>query len=100
VVIHAKGDSADIARRFTDLVEYTKFHFATEHQFMERYRFPGKKAHDLAHGRLLMDISHFNAMLHRGGDLFVLQSIKDWLLHHIQAEDKKLGEFLSRQALA
>ncbi len=96
--IRAKEDSANIALRFSGLVEFTKFHFATEHQYMERFRFPGKKAHDMAHGRLLMDISHFNAMINRGGDLFVLQSIKDWLLHHIQAEDKKLGEFLSQQA--
>ena len=32
----------------------------------------------------------------RGNDLLVLQTIKDWLLGHIEGSDKPLGAFLAR----
>ena len=92
--IKAGVASAEVERLFGNLIDYTKFHFATERKLMEQYRYPGKSQHDMAHGRLLVDVSHFQAMLNRGGDLFVLQSIKDWLFKHIQTEDKLLGDFL------
>ena len=95
--IQAGKDSDEISREFAGLIDYTKFHFATEHALMERHRYPGMQLHDVAHARLLMNVSHFNAMLNRGGDLFVLQSIKDWLLDHIHAEDKQFGAFLKMQ---
>jgi hemerythrin-like metal-binding protein len=83
-----------VAAQLAALMEYVKFHFRTEAQLMEQARYPGKKAHDQAHARLLMDASHFETLLHRGGDLFVLRSVKDWLIQHIETEDRALGEFL------
>ena len=85
----------EITRQLTELIEYVKVHFMTETRLMERYRYPGKKSHDRAHEGLLLDASHFESLLNRGGDLFVLRSIKDWLVNHIQTEDKVLGEFLN-----
>ena len=85
-----------ITRQLTELIEYVKVHFMTESRLMERYRYPGKKSHDRVHERLLLDASHFESLLNRGGDLFVLRSIKDWLVNHIETEDKVLGEFLNK----
>jgi hemerythrin-like metal-binding protein len=92
--IRAGMTNDDIARQMGELIAYVRFHFLTESSLMDRYRYPRKESHDKAHARLLMDISHFEALLHRGGDLFVLRSIKDWLVAHIQTEDKELGEYL------
>lgn len=61
-----------------------------------KHRYPGKKSHDRVHERLLLDASRFESLLNRGGDLFVLRSIKDWLVNHIETEDKVLGEFLNK----
>jgi hemerythrin-like metal-binding protein len=83
-----------VAAQLGELLEYVKFHFLSESRWMEHTRYPGKKSHDSAHARLLVDASHFETLLHRGGDLFVLRSIKDWLIEHIQTEDMALGAFL------
>lgn len=84
-----------ISAQLSQLLEFVQFHFTTESRLMERCRYPGKIAHDWAHARLLADAVHFETLLHRGGDVFVLRSIKEWLLKHIETEDKALGEYLS-----
>jgi diguanylate cyclase (GGDEF)-like protein/hemerythrin-like metal-binding protein/PAS domain S-box-containing protein len=95
--INDNEDEAVLKKHLEELTEYTTFHFKTEHDFMERYNYPQRQSHDFAHGLLLADASHFKTRFYRGGDLFVLQSIKDWLLHHIITEDKPLGEFLKEK---
>ncbi len=84
-----------ISAQLSQLLEFVQFHFTSESRLMERCRYPGKIAHDWAHARLLADAVHFETLLHRGGDVFVLRSIKEWLLKHIETEDKALGEYLS-----
>jgi diguanylate cyclase (GGDEF)-like protein/PAS domain S-box-containing protein/hemerythrin-like metal-binding protein len=92
--IRAGMASNAVAAQLCELLEYVKFHFLSESRWMEQTRYPGKKSHDRAHARLLVDASHFENLLHRGGDLFVLRSISDWLVDHIQSEDMALGAFL------
>lgn len=90
-----RKDSAEsINQKFQALADCTKENFDAEHALMERYHYPDQGEHDAIHGRLLADLLQFKSRLNKGGDLFVLQSIKDWLLQHIPAEDKPLGEFL------
>ncbi len=91
------GDDASLGRLFAALYEATKQHFAAEHDLMERFNYPDQASHDKAHASLLADALHFKTRLNRGGDLFVLQSIKDWLLNHILTEDRPLGEFLRQK---
>ena len=87
-------DEFALNRLFEELLEYTRFHFKSEHDLMVRYNYPRQSAHDREHARLLTQAEQFKARLSAGGDLLVLQAIKDWLLHHIHFEDKPLGEFL------
>jgi diguanylate cyclase (GGDEF)-like protein/PAS domain S-box-containing protein/hemerythrin-like metal-binding protein len=92
--IRDRDSDARIKHLFLELTDFTIYHFATEHELMERYHYPGQASHDAIHGRLMADTLHFRSRLNKGGDLFVLQSLKDWLMQHIEAEDKTLGEFL------
>lgn len=87
-------DEGLLNQLFDELLDYTRFHFKAEHDLMARYHYPRQSAHDRDHARLLADAAQFKTRLSTGGDLLVLQSIKDWLLHHIHTEDKPLGEFL------
>ncbi len=95
-----KEDAANVELKvmFEALSQYTRFHFETEHELMVRHGYSRQSAHDKAHDRLLADVQHFKTRLYKGGDLFVLQSIKDWLLDHILAEDKALGEFIKQKS--
>jgi diguanylate cyclase (GGDEF)-like protein/PAS domain S-box-containing protein/hemerythrin-like metal-binding protein len=94
LAVRDKVDEAIVQEQFQELADYTAEHFATEHELMERFHYPGQSAHDAIHARLLADTLQFRSRLNKGGDLFVLQSLKDWLMHHIQTEDRALGEFL------
>ena len=92
--VRDKASEAAVQAKFQELAAYTAKHFATEHELMERFHYPSMAPHDAIHRRLLADTQHFRSRLNKGGDLFVLQSLKDWLAHHIQTEDRALGEFL------
>ena len=92
-----KADEADIRGLFEDLTALTKFHFDTESALMLKYCYPRRQEHNIEHGRLLAEVPHFRIRLKKGGDLFVLQSVKDWWLHHIITDDVPLGDFI-RQA--
>jgi diguanylate cyclase (GGDEF)-like protein/hemerythrin-like metal-binding protein len=85
-----------IKRQLADLIDYVKFHFLTECRLMQRYGYPGKPLHEKAHASLLADASQFDALLDQGGDRLVLHLIKDWLVTHIETQDKALGEFLNQ----
>ncbi|HIJ64283.1 MAG TPA: bacteriohemerythrin [Rhodospirillaceae bacterium] len=97
--IRDKADEAVIRSLFEDLTALTRLHFDTENALMAKYCYPRRQEHNFEHGRLLADVPHFRIRLKKGGDLFVLQSVKDWWLHHIITDDLPLGDFI-RQAQA
>lgn len=98
--IRENADSSTLKRLFEELLEYSKYHFKSEQVLMDRYSYPGAKGHALAHGNLQAEAPQFRTRLRKGGDLFVLQSIKDWFLDHITVEDKPLGHFLHDQGVS
>lgn len=93
--INAKSNKEEIYRLFDELANFTSFHFGTENELMRRYEYPGRESHEQSHGYLLREIAGLRAELDQGGDLLIVKSIKDWLVHHIVSEDMPLGLFLS-----
>lgn len=96
--ICANQDKAAINQLFDDLIDYTLFHFKTEHQLMAQYGYPDIKTHDNEHNHLVKEVAHFQANIHhdiQGSEYVALQSIKDWLVGHILHSDKVLGEYLA-----
>jgi diguanylate cyclase (GGDEF)-like protein/hemerythrin-like metal-binding protein/PAS domain S-box-containing protein len=89
-----EGDEA-LHKLFEDLLSFTAFHFATEHRLMEQYGYGEIVRHDAEHARLVGEAMHLKSGLSQGGEMLALQSIKDWLLNHIQYADKPLGKFLT-----
>lgn len=79
---------------FEELLSFTAFHFATEHRLMEQYGYGETERHDAEHARLVSEAIHLKNGLSQGGEMLALQSVKDWLLNHIQYADKPLGKFL------
>jgi diguanylate cyclase (GGDEF)-like protein/hemerythrin-like metal-binding protein len=83
-----------IKRQFDELLLYTRFHFSTEERLMAQLAYPHQEEHKLSHQRLLEDLGHIMARLRQGSELIALQTIKDWLLGHIENADKPLGAHL------
>jgi diguanylate cyclase (GGDEF)-like protein/hemerythrin-like metal-binding protein/PAS domain S-box-containing protein len=88
-------DDAELKKLFAALLTFTANHFATEETLMERYDYPQVKAHKKQHMSLLHDLQQIAAEFNQGAELQLLQSIKDWLLGHIQHTDKPLGAYLT-----
>ncbi len=78
------------------LLAFTAFHFDTENRLMVRYEYPGLAAHAQDHQTLLEDAALLAEEFSKGNELLVLQTIKDWLLGHIEGADKPLGAFLAK----
>lgn len=79
---------------FGKLLEFTAFHFAAEHRLMEQYGYPEIATHDAEHAGLVEEAIHLKGKLAQGAEMLALQSVKDWLLHHIYSADKSLAKFL------
>lgn len=98
--IIAKTAQKSIERLFKELIAFTIFHFETEHRLMVRYAYPGLAVHDHDHEQLVDEVTRIASELPQGNDLLVLQTIKDWLIGHIQNADKPLGAFLVKRGLS
>ena len=92
-----KNESAnDVSRRFDEMIGYTEAHFAEEERMMDKCDYPGAAEHKEEHRRLLAEAHYLRERLAQGGELLVLQSIKDWLLAHTENVDKPFTAYLRK----
>ena len=85
-----------IDRLLNDLIAHAKFHFSAEKRLMFQYKFPDEKQHCREHAYLIEEITFIKNQLEEGGELMALQTIKDWLVNHIEHSDKALGAYLKQ----
>ena len=88
-------DDAELKKLFSALLAFTGAHFATEEMLMTRYGYPQVDEHKKQHVNLVQELQEIAAEFNQGAELRLLQSIKDWLLGHIQHADKPLGTYLT-----
>jgi hemerythrin-like metal-binding protein len=88
-------NDAELKNLFAALLAYTATHFATEEALMARYGYPQVDEHKKQHVNLVHELQVIAAEFNQGAELRLLQSIKDWLLGHIQHADKPLGAYLT-----
>lgn len=74
------------------LADYTRFHFAEEERFMEGIGYPDLPSHRRIHASLVEQVLSLLRRLDAGEDVPIpalLDFLKDWLIQHIQGEDRK-----------
>lgn len=80
------------------LMDYTEFHFSAEEKLQEEIGYPGLEAHKALHAGFIKAVGELHEMLEEEdgpSDAFVAavnKNIVEWLLNHIQIEDKKVAE--------
>lgn len=86
-----------------ELTDYVVFHFNREETYMRQYAYPGYDAHKQAHQSLLEAAGRFRQNMEwgMGANLGeeIETSLRDWLVVHIQGQDKELGKFLNQQGI-
>jgi len=94
-----KGSAEDATEHlFWNLLEYTRSHFCSEETMMTRTGYPGLADHRATHSQLMKKIENYRKRIDRGKlsiDLDMLDFLRDWLIRHIQCEDRDLGRWMN-----
>ncbi len=80
------------------LIAYTQNHFADEERLMKQHGYPDYENHKKEHNQLVMQVQDVNRKVQQGSPALtqsVMLFLRDWLVKHIQGEDKKYGPFLN-----
>lgn len=88
-----KGETI-IAKTFTELIDYTKYHFAAEEHEMDKADYPDAAIHRQFHHKLVSGIR--DALLRiRNGESYnpieLLRFLNTWLVDHILEKDMKFS---------
>ena len=79
------------------LVSATAKHFANEEAMMRAAKYPGLALHAANHQRLMEKAEAFATRHGQGGvavNQHALNFLRDWLLHHMENDDARLGAWL------
>ncbi|NDV25229.1 bacteriohemerythrin [Desulfovibrio sp. JC010] len=85
-------------RLVEELKNYTVDHFSTEEKLFDRYGYPQTPEHKELHVKFVNQVLEFESALHSGKakvTMDVMKFLKDWLVQHIQGEDRKYTSFLN-----
>ena len=78
-------------------VDYVGYHFGTEEKVMERVNYPEYGYHKQEHAdfarEVFTKVEEFNSSKILAPLSFVYY-LRDWVLHHIAVNDKKVGDYL------
>jgi hemerythrin len=92
------AEAAETGPLLLKLAEATARHFQDEEAIMRKAKYPGMALHVANHERLVEKIDAFAVRHSRGGaplNQHALNFLHDWLLHHIESDDARLGEWLN-----
>lgn len=90
-VSRGKG-AAVLEQALTQLVDYTKEHFAAEERLMRLHSFPELNSHRKEHEKLTAQVLEFQERFRRKEayvTLDLMQFLKTWLAQHISRSDQK-----------
>lgn len=85
------------------LVAYTGTHFADEVKLLQANGYPDLVKHQAAHDTFVKQVVEFQKKFQDGTAMLtmtVLSFLKEWLVKHIQGEDKKYGIFLNAKGVS
>jgi hemerythrin len=78
----------------------TSDHFTHEEAMMREAMYPGLALHIANHHRLIEKLKAFMARHGRQGqqlDQHALAFLRDWLIHHIQSDDQRVGDWMTER---
>lgn len=96
-----EGSAAQIAV-LQSLVSYTGTHFKDEEQMLQTNGYPDFARHKGEHDKLVKQVLDLQNRIQSGSHiptLSLLSFLKEWLITHIQGEDKKYGAFLNSKGI-
>ena len=95
---HGKGQ-VEIGQILNNTISYTKEHFTDEENLQERYSYPGINAHKRLHAQYIMKMKVLVQEYDKTGPSESLagkldKTLVEWIIDHINLEDRKLGAYI------
>jgi hemerythrin-like metal-binding protein len=94
------AEPAEMGVLLNKLSAATAKHFADEEAMMREAKYPGLALHAANHQRLMEKVEACAARHSRSGatvNQHALNFLRDWLLHHIENDDARLGAWLKER---
>jgi hemerythrin len=91
-----------VGKVLDDLVDYTKKHLAEEERFLQTNSYPAFPEHKAEHIRLTAQVVEYQKQYKEGNvgiSVKLGNFLKDWLIGHIQASDKKYAAFMNAKGI-
>lgn len=91
-----KNVTSEMRKVIFEIVEYTKYHFKSEEEFMLKIRYPRRGLHKILHEELIDKVIAVLHNLKDGKELSsedLLEFLRAWLKDHIIQEDLKIGKY-------
>ena len=92
-----------VSEALNRLIEFTRMHFASEEQLLERHGFPGIGEHRDAHQKLLGQLEDAALRAQHNGEIHMksmLLFLRDWYTTHIEGLDQLYGEWLNARGIS
>ncbi|MDH5189937.1 MAG: bacteriohemerythrin [Gammaproteobacteria bacterium] len=99
---HASEEHEKLAHVLSELIDYTKAHFAVEESLMRIFKYPGYDEHKQKHEKLIERVIHFQDQFNRGNTLVAKELhyfLQDWLIKHIQGTDREYTPFMNEHGI-
>ncbi len=97
------GKGKDVLEKtFTELLTYTKTHFADEESEFRKHSYPEAFFHVKEHEKLTKEaVKYYDDFISGKNTISIelLTFLKDWLMNHIMGTDKKYAAFLTSKGV-
>ncbi len=93
-----RPDDREVFNALNVMVKYAETHFATEEEYMERFKYPHILVHKRQHVAFLATVFRFTEMLEeKDATVFgeLLAFLRDWYGTHIGGADREYKEYFS-----
>ncbi|GAB4122248.1 MAG: hypothetical protein Kow001_20340 [Acidobacteriota bacterium] len=84
------------------LIAYTRTHFSTEEELFSRFGYPAAKEHKAEHEFLIAKAHEWKNQFQSGNQMLAVQvanTLKSWLVNHIQQSDQQYAPFLQSKGV-
>lgn len=90
------GELQTVSAIIGELIDYARYHFSTEEDYMRRYAFPESAAHQTEHRKFIEKIGDYQQRFEQKKtriSLEIAEFLATWWRSHILNSDKKCAAF-------
>ncbi|HWQ66923.1 MAG TPA: bacteriohemerythrin [Methanospirillum sp.] len=98
----SKQGKEGVAQIIDELAAYTVYHFKTEEDYMQKFKYAGYYSHKREHEMFVEKVDTFQKAFDSGKlglSLEVMNFLRDWVTNHIKGTDKQYSETFHKNGL-